>query len=90
MTYTLNPFTAADADAMLALFDAHDDELDIADRFPIILLLALRITESAAPATRTDDPAIDFLLSHEICPLHKCDIQICADDDDPDCTEYRD
>lgn len=25
----------------------------------------------------------------EICPMHLCDMQICADDDDPDCAHLQ-
>ena len=54
--------------------------------------------------TSSDNPAIDdiyailcadsairdeILLSLEICPIHECDIEICADDDETECAHLR-
>lgn len=77
--------TMIDFDAMLATLDAHDDDIDI-DRFALIILAAHHLRESLSDA----DAARDFLLSYDLCPLHECDIEICADDADPECAEYRD
>lgn len=79
----LNPFTAADADALLALHLDNDDELNI-DYIDLTILLSRRIAES------TDaESARDFLLSRDICPIHLCDSEICADDDDRECAAAR-
>lgn len=31
----------------------------------------------------------ELALSCDCCPLHICDIAICADDNEPDCLQYR-
>lgn len=79
----LNPFTAADADALLALHLDNDDDLNI-DYLDLTILLSRRIAES------TDaESARDFLLSRDICPMHECDFEICRDDRDDECAELR-
>lgn len=75
--------TMIDPDALIATLADIDDTLDI-DRNDLIILLAAHLDES-----HDDDTARDFLLSYDICPIHTCDIEICADDDDPECAELR-
>lgn len=71
-------------DALLATLDSHDDDIDI-NRNNLIILAAHHLRED-----RNDAPAAEsLLLSYDLCPLHECDIEICADDDDPDCAAFR-
>lgn len=70
-----------DTDALISTLDAHDDELDI-DRLDLILLLAAHIDELGQSRN-------DFLLGYDICPMHQCDADICADDAVDECAELR-
>lgn len=35
------------------------------------------------------DFALIFAAANELCPLHYCDLQICADDEIAECAQYR-
>lgn len=68
-----------DPDALLATFDANDDECVNIDRNELIVLIGIHLAESANR----------FLYSYDICPIHHCDIQICREDADHECEQLR-
>lgn len=79
MTNELNPTNAESRDASFdALADAMLD--DDANAFDIF--------ERLIPFLPFFD-RIDLAARLDICPLHICDIAICADDNILDCAEYR-
>jgi len=75
--------TMIDADALLATLLDCDDELDI-DQLDLTILISHHLAE-----TINDDAAKNFLLSYDCCPIHHCDIEICRDDNDLECIQFR-
>jgi hypothetical protein len=75
------PKIMIDADALLATLIDCDDDLNI-DYLDFHLLIARHLTE-------TNRDANEYLLSYDICPMHRCDAEICADDDEPECAALR-
>jgi len=72
-----------DADKLIATLLEHDDDLDI-DMLDLHRLIGMHLAE-----TINDDARIAHLISYDICPIHECDIEICADDDDTECRQYQ-
>src|SRR5689334_19282465 len=44
---------------------------------------------AAIVATLTDAQITELCEVYDLCPFHRRDIAICADDDAPECREYR-
>jgi hypothetical protein len=44
---------------------------------------------AAIVATLTDAQITELCEAYDLCPLHRCDIGICGDDDAPECRDYR-
>jgi hypothetical protein len=70
-----------DSDALLATLIDCDDDLNI-DYLDFHLLIARHLTE-------TNRDANEYLLSYDICPMHHCDAEICANDDESECAALR-
>lgn len=68
----------------IAALTARCDEIYHSDDFDFDALTA-EIAQT--PAHSTD--RINLALRYEICPIHLCDEQICADDDDSTCAAER-
>lgn len=71
--------------AITTLAEAIQHAMDPADGVAFDHLEALRtIKPILMPADFSD-----VCLALDVCPVHVCDIEICADDDEPDCKELR-
>lgn len=82
--YAINTAMIHDDDAAFdALFALLFDDATLDTDDPAILDFAARFRALNA----TDRAA--FYLDYDACPLHECDLEICADDDIAECAEMR-
>lgn len=63
--------------------DGFTDDVQV-DMVDLVRLAAHYYRDNDRP-----EDARAVLESWDLCPVHERDIEICADDDDPECREYR-